>query len=535
MSKLIVFDREAKEKLQSGIDKLVNAVGATLGPHGRNVVIEQPGINPHSTKDGVTVAKSITLKDPVENMGAQMVKQASIKTSEQAGDGTTTSTVLAGILISEGLKVIRTGVNAVEVKKGMELASKEIITALKSISIDVTDEKQLKQIATISANNDEEIGNLVSIAMEKVGRDGIITVEESRSGETELEIVEGLQFERGYKSPYFVTDNNTMQSILNDPFILIYDSKITVVKDLLPILQYVSTEDKSLLIIAEDIDGEALATLVMNKGRGALKVCAVKAPDYGDRRLQILEDIAILTGGTVISKTRGMSLSKVDVAYLGKARVATIGRETTTIVDGKGDEEQIKLRIESLKTQIDKSTSPFEIEKLQERLGKMTGGVAIINVGGANEIDIKEKKDRLDDALQATRAAIEEGIVSGSGTALIRASQITKNNHKYTRDQKLGVDILLQAIKLPFKKILENAGIDASVILGKMPSKNNISFDIKQNKFVDSLESGIIDPTKVTRCALENAIAVAGSVLITECVIYEESTDKKEQSNEYGI
>jgi chaperonin GroEL len=535
MSKIIVFDHEAKEKLHAGITKLVQAVACTLGPHGRNVVIEKEMGNPHSTKDGVTVAKSIVLKDPIENIGAQMVKQASIKTAEQAGDGTTTSTLLAGALVSEGLKAIRTGVNAVEVKKGMESACRDIIAALKEIRQDITSDEQIKQVATISANNDTEIGNLVATAMEKVGRDGIVTVEESRSGETSLEVVEGLQFDRGMKSPYFVTDNNTMQAVLDDPLILIYDGRVTTVKELLPLLERVSSESKSLLIIAEDIDGEALATMVMNKARGALKVCAVKAPDFGDRRLQILEDIATLTGGTVISKTRGMSLNKIDMAYLGNARVVTVGRDTTTIVDGKGDEEAILARIESIKAQMDKTDSNYEVEKLQERLGKMVGGVAIINVGGANEIEIKEKKDRLDDALQATKAALEEGIVPGSGTVFLELrSKIQFFEGGKNEDQELGKRIVQSALKLPFSIILKNAGLDPNAFM--FSAEEGKAFDIKSQKFVDAYEAGIIDPAKVTRCALENAVAVAGSILITECVVHEaEVKDKKNELNDYGI
>jgi chaperonin GroEL len=539
MSKIIVFDREAKEKLQAGVDKLVKAVTSTLGPHGRNVVIEKEYGNPHSTKDGVTVAKSITLKDPIENIGAQMVKQASIKTAEQAGDGTTTSTLLAGALVEEGLKAIRTGVNAVEVKKGMEAACKAITAELKNVKQDIVNDEQIKQVATISANNDIEIGNLVAAAMEKVGRDGIVTVEESRSGETSLEVVEGLQFDRGYKSPYFVTDNNTMSAILDEPYVLIYDSRITQVKDLLPLLERVSSESKSLLIIAEDIDGEALATMVMNKARGALKVCAVKAPDFGDRRLQILEDIATLTGGTVVSKTRGMSLAKMDMSFLGKSRIVTVSRDTTTIVDGKGKEDEIMARIEAIKKQIEKTDSNYEIEKLQERLGKMVGGVAIINVGGANEIEIKEKKDRIDDALQATKAALEEGIVPGSGTVLIAIKNKVQALTTFgVRDFILGQEIVFNAISQPFIKILENAGIDPSKHLYCPLLTSESAYDINKKEFVNAFENGIIDPAKVTRCALENAVAVAGSILITECVVHEEPTEKKDTNNDlnnYGI
>jgi chaperonin GroEL len=531
MSKIIVFDHEAKEKLQEGINKLVQAVTSTLGPHGRNVIIGKGNENPHSTKDGVTVAKSIYLKDPIENIGAQMVKQASIRTAEQAGDGTTTSTLIAGTLINEGLKVIRTGINAVEVKRGMEKACKLVVNELKTISKDITTEEQIKQVAIISANNDTEIGNLVSAAMNKVGRDGIVTVEESRTGETSLEVVEGLQFERGYKSPYFVTDNNTMSAVLKDSYVLVYDKKITAAKDLLQILHAISIANKPLLIIAEDIDGEALATLVMNKARGTIQVCAVKAPDFGERRLAILEDIAILTGATVVSKDRGMSLEKAGLEWLGKARTVTINKDTTTIVDGKGDTNLIEERINSLKIQFDSSKSMFEKEKLQERIGRMVGGVAIINVGGANEIDMKEKKDRVDDALQATKAALEEGIVPGSGTTLLSIKGLPYKEFAST-DEWLGAELVLKSLELPFAKICSNAGLDHYDYKHKL--KPNQAFDIKAKKFVNAFESGIIDPTKVTRCALENAVSIAGSILITESVIYDDPTEEKQKS-EYEL
>jgi chaperonin GroEL len=428
MSKIISFDREAKEKLQVGIDKVYKAVATTMGPYGRNVLIEKEHGQVATTKDGVTVAKTISLEDPIENMAATVIKQAASKTVDAAGDGTTTSTVLAHAIASGALSATSyPSTNATQVKRGIEAAIKAVVNELKEQSVDITDEKQIKQIATLSANGDEEIGNLVTTALDKVGRDGVVTVEESRTGETSLEVVEGLQFERGYKSPYFVTDNNTMQAVLNDTLVLLVNSRITAVKELLPLLESVSQQNKSLLIVAEEIDGEALATLIVNKMRGILKVAAVKAPDFGDRRLHILEDIATLTGGQVVSSDKGMRLDKFNTDWFGSARVVTVGKETTTIVDGKGDADLIESRILELKQQIDNSKSPYEIEKLQERLAKMVGGVAIINVGGGTEIEMKEKKDRLDDALQATKAALEEGILPGAGVALLNARNSITN------------------------------------------------------------------------------------------------------------
>ena len=534
MSKIIKFDREAKEKLQHGIDKVNKAVSVTMGPFGRNVLIEREHGQVSSTKDGVTVAKTIVLEDPIENMAATVIKQAAQKTVDAAGDGTTTSTVLAHAIASGALNVTAyPSVNATQVKRGIEEAVKTVIDELKKMSTPVTDEKQIKQIATLSANGDEEIGNLVTAAIDKVGRDGIVTVEESRTGETSLEIVEGMQFDRGYKSPYMVTDNNTMQAILNDPLLLIVDGRISAVKDLLPILESVSTQNKSLFIVAEDIDGEALATLIVNKMRGILKVAAVKAPDFGERRTLILEDIATLTGGTVVSTQKGMKLERFNKDWFGQARVITVGKETTTIVDGKGNTDNIEARILELKAQVDKSTSPYEIEKLQERLAKLIGGVAIINVGGGTEIEMKEKKDRLDDALQATKAALDEGILPGAGVALLHARNKIDLSSK--DDKAKGSLIVFDACSIPFQQILGNAGEDPTKWWMKLnDQKVSIVPDILNYETANAYDSGIIDPTKVVRSALENAAAAAVTLLMTECVIHEKPADKK-KNDDFGM
>ena len=533
MSKIIKFDREAKEKLQSGIDKVNKAVSVTMGPFGRNVLIEKEHGQVSSTKDGVTVAKTIVLEDSIENMAATVIKQAAQKTVDAAGDGTTTSTVLAHAIASQALQATAyASTNATQVKKGIEDAVKTVVEVLKDMSTPITDEKQIKQIATLSANGDEEIGNLVATAIDKVGRDGVVTVEESRTGETSLEIVEGLQFDRGYKSPYMVTDNNTMTAVLNDPLLLIVDGRISQVKDLLPILESVSQQNKSLFIVAEDIDGEALATLIVNKMRGILKVAAVKAPDFGERRTLVLEDIAVLTGGTVVSSQKGMRLDKFNKDWFGEARTITVGKETTTVVDGKGDVDKIESRITELKSQIDVSTSPYEIEKLQERLSKMIGGVAIINVGGGTEIEMKEKKDRLDDALQATKAALDEGILPGAGVALLHASR--KINITGNDDRAKGALIVFKACGKPFKQILENAGEEINDWLIQLLKTKNMVPDITDGILVDAFDSGIIDPTKVVRSALENAAAAAVTLLMTECVIHEKPTDKK-KSDDFGM
>jgi chaperonin GroEL len=528
MSKIISFDREAKQKLQAGIEKVNKAVATTMGPFGRNVLIEKEHGEVSSTKDGVSVAKTITLEDPIENMAATVIKQAAQKTVDAAGDGTTTSTVLAYSIASQALNATsHASTNATQIKRGIEAAVKEVVAELKAMSKDITGEEQIKQVATLSANGDTEIGELVATALDKVGRDGVVTVEESRSGETSLEVVEGLQFDRGYKSHYFVTDNTSMSAVLNDPLILIYDKKISTIKDLLPLLEKVSAEQKSLLVIAEDIEGEALATLVMNKGRGALKVAAVKAPGFGDLRNQMLEDMAILTGATVISTERGMSLAKLNMDWLGKARVITVGKETTTIVDGKGDADKIEERIMSLKTQLDKETTPYNVERLQERLGKLVGGVAIINVGGGTEIEMKEKKDRLDDALQATKAALDEGILPGAGVALLHARKVLDILGK--DDKSKGTEIVFKACASPFKQILTNAGEDANEWWNKIYAQdgNTIVPNLSENNTIDAFEAGIIDPTKVVRSAIENAAAAAVTLLMTECVIHSKPDEKK--------
>ena len=530
MSKIIKTGENSRAKLLKGASQLAEAVVTTLGPNGRNVVIAQQGGNlPTSTKDGVTVAKTIELKDPIENLGAQMVKQAAVQTGDIAGDGTTTSTLLAKELIEKGMNNLTQKRNAVAIKKGMEKATKMIINSLKEISTDISSEDQIKQVATISANNDEEVGNLIAAAMDKVGIEGVVTVEESKSYETTLETVEGMQFDRGYKSPYFVTDNSSMQAQLDDPYILLYDGKISAVKELLPILENVSQQNKSLFIIAEDIDGEALAAMIVNKMRGILKCCAVKAPDFGERRTHILEDIATLTGGTVISKQKGMRLDKITFDDLGTSRGVTIEKERTTIVDGNGTEESITARLEEIKDQIDRADSNYAIETLQNRLAKMAGGVAVINVGGFTETEMKEKKDRVDDALHATRAALDEGIVPGGGTALLQA----RNNINISlndKDEQIGVEILLNAIEKPFIQILLNAGIEKyHSILSKCENSTK-GYNIKTEKYVNMIKDGIIDPTKVTRIALENAVSVAGTMLITECTIVDDP--KKEKNNE---
>ena len=533
MTKKITFSNDARIKLAQGVNTLANAVTATLGPSGRNVIIEQDQGNPTSTKDGVTVAKSIELKDKVENLGAQIVKQASIRTADKAGDGTTTSTLLAQSILSEGLERMNAGSNAVDIKRGIEEAVQDVTNYLSSVvSKEITDEEQLKQIATISANNDTEVGELISSAMDKVGQDGVVTIEESKTGETYLETVEGMQFSRGYKSPYFVTDNSSMQAVLQDPLILITDKQLTQIKELLPILEGVSNQNKSLLIIAENIGGEALSTLVVNKMRGILNCVAVQAPDFGDRRKAALEDLAILTGGKVISTEKGMRLDKFQTDWLGSANKVTVGKDVTTIIDAKGDDDAINNRVEEIKNQIDQSTSPFDKETLQNRLAKFLGGVAIVHVGGHTEVEMKEKKDRVDDALHATQAALEEGILPGGGIALLNAGlwlTDTLNNElddtpKPEGDKLTGYDIVINACERPFYKILENAGYPTPKI-GDIEEqiKSNGSewfgYNPREEDFFDMFKEGIIDPTKVTRLALENAASVAGTLLITEAVV----------------
>ena len=538
MSKQISFGSEAREKLLSGVNQLADAVVSTLGPSGRNVFIQQQGGNPTSTKDGVTVAKEVELEDPIENAGAQAVKQVAIESARLAGDGTTTATLLAREIYSQGLSELENS-NAVEIKRGIDIATKVAIKYLQgTYSKEVTDEEQIKQVATISGNNDPEVGNLIATAMEKVGRDGLVTIEESKTGETYLETVEGMQFNRGYKSPYFVTDNNTMTSVLNNPLILITDKRIQAIKELLPILESVSQQNKDLLIIADDIDGEALSTLVVNKMRGILRVVAVKAPEFGDKKKAMLEDIAALTGGTVVSEEKGMKLDRFNQEWFGNSRKVTVGKDDTTIVDGKGTEEAITKRIEELKEQIENTVSPYEIEILQDRLAKLIGGVAMIHVGGHTEVEMREKKDRVDDALHATKAALQEGILPGGGIALLNASaylqEILKGEITNHPDQEKGVNIIIRAIRKPFEQILLNAGETSEVIsdraaavLSQGPWKG---FNPRTGLYVDMLEEGIIDPTKVTRLALENAASVAGTLLITECVITNlKPKDKQEE------
>lgn len=529
MSKIIEFGPEARKKLVNGIDKLSNAVTSTLGPNGRNVVISNNQGYPQSTKDGVTVARNITLEDPIEELGAQLVKQAAIKTADGAGDGTTTSTLLAQEMVKNGLVHLNNGVNAVKIKRDIDTAVKEVVKELrKTISQDISSEDQLKQVATISSNNDPEVGELIATAMQKVGREGVVHIEESKSGETYLETVEGMQFDRGYKSHYFVTDNNTMTCTLDNPLILIADKRFTSIKDLLPVLEAVSNQSKSLFIIAEDLEGEALATLIVNKMRGTIKVAAVKAPDFGDRRKLLLDDIAILTGGEVFSTDKGMKLDKFDWKWFGEARLVTVTKDQTTIVDGKGQSERIQTRIEELQQQIEKAKTPFEQEKLQERLAKFVGGVAIIHVGGNTETEVKEKKDRVDDALQATKAAIEEGIVPGGGSALLYAREAITNK------DTVGGNIVFKACASPFMKILANAGyeeMESYQLINNMfvVRDNWRGYNLETQKFVDMKEAGIIDPTKVTRCAIQNAASVASTILLTEAVVVDKPEETKQE------
>jgi chaperonin GroEL len=539
------FNQDAKEKLAKGIKTVADAVGSTLGPYGRNVLFMDEYGSVRSTKDGVTVAKELKkLEDPIENMGAQTVKQASIKTADKAGDGTTTSTVLANELIQKAFNSINTNTNVVLVKKGIEAGAAEVLAGLKQIKREISSPEQIKQVATISANNDEEIGALVAEAMELVGQDGVVTVEESKTGETSLETVEGIQFDRGYKSMYFVTDNNSMSATLQDPVILIYNGRLVSVKELLPILEGASQTDSSLLIIAEDIDGEALSTLIVNKMRGMLKVVAVKAPDFGDRRAAVLEDIATVTGGTVVSPEKGMKLDRFNSEWFGTSRVVTVTKDTTTIVDGRGEETAVQERVSELKEQIGKATSAFEKEHLQERLGKLVGGVAVINIGGATETEIKEKKDRIDDALQATKAALEEGLLPGGGIALLEAREGITQTKTDGGDFNLGKRIAYAACGAPFLKILTNAGIETTgeIIFSLRKAREDnpekgrtFGYDIKTETVTDMFEAGIIDPMKVVRTALANAVSVAGTVLLTECVIYDEpKKDKDDQQQLMG-
>ena len=535
MSKRIEFGAEARKKIVKGIDTLADAVVATLGPNGRNVVYVENGMVV-STKDGVSVAKQISeLEDPIENLGAQLVKQAAIKTADHAGDGTTTSTLLARELVKGGLSKLNEGANAVEIKRGIDAGVKEVLSTLKNNSEKITSEEQLEQIATISANNDPEVGKLISRAMEKVGREGVVYIEESKTDETYLEVVEGIQFDRGYKSPYFVTNNNNMSALLQDTYILLADQRFTQVKELLPILEGVSQKGKSLLIIAEDIDNEALAALIVNKMRGTLKVCAVKAPDFGERRKLILEDIAILTGGTVFDKDKGMKLDKFNWEWFGEAKTVTVTKEQTTIIDGNGTEDAISERVQSLTSQIENAKTPFEMEKLQERLSKFVGGVALVHVGGSTETEMKEKKDRVDDALHATQCALEDGIVPGGGSALLYAREGITQTKKDGDDFNYGKRLVYRACGKPFEVILKNAGYAESDMypinleIGKSDGVWS-GFNIKTETIVDMKEAGIIDPHKVTKNALMNAASIAGTILLTECVVIDNPEDKKESA-----
>jgi chaperonin GroEL len=528
-AKQLIFGDAARQAVLRGITILTDAVKATLGPRGRNVVIERKFGSPNVTKDGVTVAKEIDLKDPFENMGAQLVREVASKTSDVAGDGTTTATVLAYAIYKEGLKYVSAGANSMDLKRGIDKAVEAVVEELKKISKPVVDKKEIAQVGTISSNNDSSIGELIAEAMDKVGKDGVITVEEAKGMATTLDIVEGMQFDRGYISPYFITDPERLECILEDAFVLIHDKKISSMKDLLSILEQIARMGKPLLIIAEDVEGEALATLVVNKLRGVLQVCAVKAPGFGERRKAMLEDIAILTGGTVISEDIGLKLENIKIEDLGKAKKIIVDKDNTTIVEGAGDPQKIQARIKQIKVQIDETTSDYDREKLQERLAKLAGGVARINVGAATESEMKEKKARVEDALNATRAAVEEGIVPGGGVALLRCQKALKNLKLENHDQQLGVEIIKKALEEPIKQIIANAGVEATLIVEKVKENKDINYgyDAYAEKFVDMMEAGIIDPTKVTRTALQNAASVAGLMLTTEVLVAEIPEEEK--------
>ena len=527
-AKNIQFDIDARDRLKRGVDHLANAVKVTLGPKGRNVIIDKKFGAPQVTKDGVTVAKEITLKDPVENMGAQMVKEVASKTADQAGDGTTTATVLAQAIVTAGLKNVAAGANPMDLKRGIDKAVIAVVGELKKMSKTVgEDNDKIKQVATISANSDETIGTLIAEAMAKVKKEGVITVEEAKGTETTVEVVEGMQFDRGYLSPYFVTNAEKMEADLENAYILIYDKKISSMKELLPVLEKAVQTGKPLLIISEDVDGEALATLVVNKIRGALKVAAVKAPGFGDRRKAMLEDIAILTGGTVISEERGFKLENADLTMLGRAEKISIDKDNTTIVNGAGKKDDIKARVNQIKAQIESTTSDYDKEKLQERLAKLAGGVAVLYIGAATEVEMKEKKDRVDDALHATRAAVEEGIVPGGGVAYIRAQKVLEKMEGINADETTGMAIVRRAIEEPLRQIVANAGLEGSIVVQKVrEGKADFGFNARTEEYENLLAAGVIDPTKVTRVALENAASIASMLLTTECVISEEPEEK---------
>ena len=529
MAKDIKFDIEAREGLKRGIDALANAVKVTLGPKGRNVIISKSFGSPQVTKDGVSVAKEIELEDALENMGAQMVKEVASKTNDLAGDGTTTATVLAQAIVKEGLKNVASGANPMDLKRGIDKAVVKIVEHLAKQAKEVgSSSEKIKQVASISANNDETIGELIAQAFEKVGKEGVITVEEAKGTDTYVDVVEGMQFDRGYLSPYFVTDSEKMVAELDRPYILLYDKKISTMKDLLPVLEPVAQSGKPLLIIAEDIDGEALATLVVNKLRGTLRIAAVKAPGFGDRRKAMLEDIAILTGGTVIAEERGFTLENATIDMLGTAERVSIDKDNTTIVNGAGKSEDIKARTAQIKAQIENTTSDYDREKLQERLAKLSGGVAVLYIGAASEVEMKEKKDRVDDALHATRAAVEEGIVAGGGIALIRAKSALAKIKPVNADEETGIKIILKALEAPLRTIVENAGVEGSVIVSKVleSSREAFGYNAKSGQYTDMFRAGIIDPKKVTRVALENAASVAGMILTTECALVDIKDDK---------
>ena len=533
MAKDIKFDIEARDGLKRGVDALANAVKVTLGPKGRNVIIGKSFGGPNVTKDGVTVAKEIELKDPLENMGAQMVKEVASKTNDLAGDGTTTATVLAQAIVKEGLTNVAAGANPMDLKRGIDKAVEAIVGDLaKQAKVVGSDSEKIKQIASISANNDEVVGDLIAKAFAKVGKEGVITVEEAKGTDTYVDVVEGMQFDRGYLSPYFVTNPEKMEAELENPYILLYDKKVSSLKELLPVLEPVAQSGKPLLIIAEDVDGEALSTLVVNKLRGALKIAAVKAPGFGDRRKAMLEDIAILTGGTVISEERGFTLENTTIEMLGTAKRVSIDKDNTTIVNGAGDADMIKNRVNQIKGQMEATTSDYDKEKLQERLAKLAGGVAVLYVGAASEVEMKEKKDRVDDALHATRAAVEEGIVAGGGVALLRAKSALASLKADNADEATGIQIISRAVESPLRTIVENAGLEGSVVVAKVADgKGDFGYNAKTDEYVDMLKAGIIDPKKVTRVALENAASVAGMILTTECAL----VDIKEENAGSGM
>jgi chaperonin GroEL len=535
-AKELHFNVEARAALKRGVDQLAEAVKVTLGPRGRNVVIDKKFGAPTITKDGVTVAKEIELSDPIENMGAQMVKEVATKTSDIAGDGTTTATVLAQAIFREGLKNVTAGANPMAIKRGIDKAVTAIVEELKKISVPTTGKKEIAQVGSISANNDKEIGDLISEAMEKVGKDGVITVEEAKGLETTLETVDGMQFDRGYVSPYFVTDPDKMEAILEDPFILIHDKKVSSMKDLLPVLEKVAQAGKPLLIIAEDVEGEAMATLVVNKLRGTLKVAAVKAPGFGDRRKAMLQDIAVLTGGQVVSEEVGFKLENAVISDLGRAKRIVVDKDNTTIIDGNGEEDKIKGRIKEIKSAIDSSTSDYDKEKLQERLAKLAGGVAVINVGAATEAEMKEKKARVEDALHATRAAVEEGIVPGGGVALLRAQRALKTLKLTETDEQIGVDIIKRAVEEPIRMIVQNAGGEPSLVVEKVRGSKEDSFGYNAltDTYENLVQAGVIDPTKVTRTALQNAASIASLLLTTEALIVEKKEDKPQMQGGGG-